>query len=228
MKAEHVLLVEENEKTNVINRHALLRAGYDVMVSRTLGEARAILTRHKVGVILLDTMLPDGCGMAFCGEIRDRGMDTHILFLSSLSGQGDRLRALAMGGDDYITKPYDIEELLARIQAAMRRRGMGQQPPKTLRHGHLTLNTFAGRAFVDGEDLMLSTKEFALLHLLLQHENQVLSVATIYEEIWETPMNGDNRPLKTRICGLRKKMDCADCEYTINAVYGQGYCFERV
>ena len=228
MKTGYVLLVEEDEKINAANRRALLRAGYDVLVAGTLGEARLLLTRHSIELILMEIILPDGDGIAFCGEIRARGKDAHVLFLTSRSGQKDRLHALTMGGDDYITKPHDIEELLARVRAAMRRRGMGQKPQKTLHHGHLTLNILAGRALVDDEDLMLSAKEFALLHLLLQHENRVLSAESIYREIWETPMNGDNRPLKTRICGLRKKMDGADCAYTINAVYGQGYCFERV
>ena len=109
MKGKNILLVEENEHINAINRRALLREGYDVLVARNLGEARVLLTQHGIEVVLMEITLPDGCGIAFCEEIRGRGKDTHILFLASCNSPQDGLRALAAGGDDYITKPYDIE-----------------------------------------------------------------------------------------------------------------------
>jgi DNA-binding response OmpR family regulator len=115
-----VLLVEDNPKLNEINRRALEKAGCAVLTALTLHEARAYMAQNAPDVILLDVMLPDGDGINFCGEIRD-ATDAHILFLTSKTEYENRVRGLETGGDDYITKPYKLEEMLARVNAALRR-----------------------------------------------------------------------------------------------------------
>lgn len=121
-----VLLVEDNVELNANNARALKMLGYEVYPALTLAEARVWLDRNEPDVILLDVMLPDGDGIGFCAEIRGAPLRTaaHILFLTAKTGHADRVRGLADGGDDYITKPFHPEELLARVEAAMRRRNM--------------------------------------------------------------------------------------------------------
>ncbi len=124
-----VLLVEDNVELNANNVRALRMLNYTVHPVLTLAEARAWLNNNEPDVILLDVMLPDGDGIDFCAEIRALPIQTsaHILFLTGKTGHADRLRGLADGGDDYITKPFHPEELQARIEAAMRRRSMARQ-----------------------------------------------------------------------------------------------------
>jgi len=119
-----VLLVEDNTELNNNNSRSLKLLGYDVFAALTLSAARACLHRVEPDIILLDVLLPDGDGIDFCAEIRG-ATGAHILFLTSRTEHGDILRGLAVGGDDYITKPFSSEELFARVEAAMRRRNMG-------------------------------------------------------------------------------------------------------
>lgn len=227
MEDKTILLVEDNEELNEINRRALVLKGYSVLSAKTLGEAREYLSDYSPDVILLDVMLPDGDGIDFCKEIRDK-TDAHILFLTSRVEHEDRVRGLETGGDDYITKPYHPEEMISRVAAAIRRREMSKTTPKDYAIGSLTLDIVAGMAYVNGNNLRLSTKEFALLYLLSQNEGKTLTSEYLYETVWKLFLNNDVRPLRTQISELRRKMANANCEYTINAVYGKGYCFERI
>jgi len=110
-----ILLVEDNEELNEINRRMLVYEGYEVLTARTLVDARKLLSARKPDVILLDVIMPDGDGIDFCGEIRET-TDAHILFLTSKDADVDRIRGLDSGGDDYITKPYKLEEMLSRVR----------------------------------------------------------------------------------------------------------------
>ena len=124
-----ILLVEDNAELNDNNARALRMLDYEVHSALTLAEARAWLGENEPDVILLDVMLPDGDGIDFCAEIRDAPLRTeaHILFLTARTGHEERVRGLAEGGDDYISKPFHPGELLARVEAAMRRRVMGRK-----------------------------------------------------------------------------------------------------
>ena len=156
-----VLLVEDNVRLNEINLRALVLSGYEVLTALCLAEARELLLNNKPDVILLDVMLPDGDGIAFCEEIREK-TDANILFLTSRTEYEDRLKGLEVGGDDYITKPYKLDEMLLRVKAAMRRRGMTPSPQTGITLGRLTLDTLTQIASLHGEDLLLSQKEFSL------------------------------------------------------------------
>ena len=228
-----VLLVEDNEKLNEINRRALESEGYEVPTAATLTVAREHLSRRAPDVILLDVVLPDGSGMDLCKEIR-QDTDAHILFLTSRREHEQMLLGLLLGGDDYITKPFRMSELLHRVASAMRRRAMiphgmpqGMEDAKTLKAGGLTLNVVAGRAFMNDADLQLQPKEFALLRMFVQNENKIMSAETLYEEAWGQSIGDDKRSLQKRISALRKKLEEANSGYTVNVEYGQGYCFEK-
>ncbi|MDR1643965.1 MAG: response regulator transcription factor [Clostridiales bacterium] len=220
-----VLLIEDNEKLNVINRRALESAGYHVLTALTLAAAREHLAAHNADVILLDVLLPDGDGADFCGEIREK-TDAHILFLTSKREHVDKLKGLATGGDDYITKPFKLDELLLRVAAAMRRRDMeaAKPPVQTMTVGPLTLDSAAIQAFLNGKDIGLSPKEFSVLRLLVQSKGKAISKEALYESAWNQPMNVDDTAIKTAISRLRRKLGSEG--FRITSSRGEGYRFE--
>jgi DNA-binding response OmpR family regulator len=227
MAIKTVLLVEDNEKLNAINRRALEGEGHKVLTALTLSQAREHLVVNDPEVILLDVLLPDGNGIDFCGEIRG-DTDAHILFLTSRTEHEDRIRGLDTGGDDYITKPYKLEEMLSRVRSAMRRRNMDavKPLPLTLTRGPLTLNTVAAQAFLNGEDMLLSPKEFSLLLLLVQNEGKTLSKEILYETAWNAPMAGDGNALWKQMSTMKKKLGKGGRAVSLTASRGDGYMLE--
>ena len=219
-----ILLVEDNADLNESNSRVLTRRGYEVQSALTLAEARVQLAEIEPDIILLDVELPDGNGIDFCEEIRDKTA-AHILFLTSKIEHENMVLGLKFGGDDYITKPFHLDELLVRIDAAMRRRGMDKKPVQRIEKGTLTLDIMATQAFISGEDLALTPKEFSLLLLLVQNEGKVLSADFVYEKTWNQPLNGDKNSLKSIFSRLRPKIEPAG--YIIQSLRGQGYVFVK-
>jgi len=217
-----VLLIEDNADLNSANRRALQMKRYSVRVAATLAEAREWLKEAEPDVILLDVMLPDGDGFGFCREIRAR-TQAHILFLTAKAEHEDIVAGLAAGGDDYITKPFHAQELLARVEAAMRRREIGI-PLRTVAKGRLELNLASDRALLDGNDLMLSPMEFNVLCLLAQNEGKVLGLEDIYKQAWGRPSNDEKNTVQVTVSRLRRKL--APSGYGISAVRRRGYVFE--
>ena len=116
---------------------------------------------------------------------------------------------------------------MTRIASVMRRRSMDKIPVKVISIGNLTLDILAAQAFVNGVDLLLKPKEFALLRLLAQNENATMSAETLYEEVWKSSMAGDDRTLRKHMSELRNKLNEKSCSHTVTAIYGKGYCFEK-
>lgn len=221
-----VLLVEDNEALNIANSRALRLRGYEVDSALTLAEARKQLSRIRPDIILLDVMLPDGDGMAFCKEIRS-DTTAHILFLTAKTEHEDMVRGLCGGGDDYITKPFHPEELLARIDAVMRRRGMENTPVQVLETGELRLEVAASRATWRGEDLELTPKEFLLLYYLAQNKGSAIDKSSLYEKAWKQPMLGNSNALRQHIYRLKYKLETiSGGAYTIFASRTEGYMLD--
>ena len=223
-----VLLVEDNEKLNESNRRALELKGYRVLTALTLHAAREHLKGYEPDVILLDIELPDGDGVHFCGEILD-SVTSHIIFLTAKTEEEDRIKGLEHGGDDYITKPFKLEEMLARVGAAMRRREKeaAKPPARTFAKGPLTLDVVAGRALMYGVDMGLKPKEFALLLALVRNEGRDVSAKELYETAWNLPANEDTRTLWQHISKLRKKFSASgDGLFSIESLYASGYRFD--
>ena len=222
-----ILLVEDDEKLNNANRRALEMWGYAVRTALTLARARELLEGITPDVILLDVMLPDGSGFDFCAEIREK-THAHILFLTAQVEQENIFKGLTCGGDDYITKPFHVKELLLRVNAAMRRRNMNPVQ-KVITKGALTLDMVSDTAFSNGKDLLMSQKEFHILRLLVENEGKTLEADYIFDAVWgkrNTPV--DKNTLRNRISGMRKKLEDEKSGYTIEAAYGKGYFLQEV
>lgn len=217
-----ILLVEDNPDIIKINRTALDMSGYRVLVAGTLEQGRGLLEQEHPDLIILDILLPDGSGLSFCEEVRKTsGMP--ILFLSALGENRDIVNGLLRGGDDYLPKPYDLDVLLARVEALLRRTGNGAETIVT--RGALTMDTVSQCVMVNGIDILLTPKEFAILLYLVQNEGHEVQTELLYKAAWRRPMANDTRAVKTAVSRLRKKIEPAG--FQINFVRGAGYRFEK-
>ncbi len=223
-----ILMVEDNENVLTANRLLFERDGYAVRTAETLAQARRELAAGPVDLVLLDVILPDGSGPSLVPEIRAAG-DARILMLSSRRQYQDILDGLTGGADDYMTKPYRNMELKARVAALLVKGSAGADragadEPRLLTRGRLTLDERAMRGFVEGRDMALTPKEFALLKLLVRNEGTTLSRRTLYEQVWSQAANDDDRAVKTHLSNLRGKLEGSG--YTIISLWREGYRFE--
>jgi len=218
-----ILLVEDNKKIMDANVRKFVRAGYEIACARTLAEARAFLQQQRPQLIVLDILLPDGNGLQFIEELRQGdAAAVPILLLTGLSESKNITQGLRAGGDDYLTKPYQFDELFARIEALLRR---ATRVPDTITKGRLTIDLTAAIAKYDGKDLLLAKKEYALLLLFIQHEERSFTAEYLYEKVWGTSMEKDNNALKGAIKRLRAKIE--GCGWSIGWNRGEGYIFEQ-
>lgn len=220
---KRILLVEDNEKIMQGNKRMLEWEGYTIDTAVTLAEAHTKLELHRPDCIVLDIMLPDGSGLDFMKKLRestDAGIP--ILLLTGLNAQEDILQGLKSGGDDYLTKPYDFKILLARIEALLRR---SERVPERITKGRLTLDMSAAIAFMDGVDLLLTKKEFALLLIFVQNPERFIDREYLYEKVWKQPMTEDANALKSTIKRLRSKIEGSG--WQIEWSRREGYCFEK-
>jgi Response regulators consisting of a CheY-like receiver domain and a winged-helix DNA-binding domain len=217
-----ILFIEDNEALVLSNSSALEQRNYEVLTASTLAQAQAQLAEGAPDIILLDVDLPDGDGLLFCKEIREKTA-AHILFFTENAACESIVRGLENGGDDYIAASVRPEELLARVDAAMRRRRMDGVPAQVIEKGRLRLDIVASLAFIGGEALALTPKEFSLLLLFAQNEGRVLSANQLYEGVWKAPLAEDKNAVQTAVSKLRKKMEASG--YHIDSIRRQGYVF---
>ena len=219
-----VLMVEDNEHVLTLNRAVLEREGCNVLTAVSLAAARRALAEHPgIDIVVLDILLPDGNGLAFIPELRE-ATSAPVLMLTSKRNYGDIVKGLTGGADDYMTKPYRVEELLARMVALLHRRAAARENA-VLTRGALTLDTVAQRAFLNGKDILLQPREYAALYYLIQHEGEGVSAERLYETVWKLPANGKPSAAKTTVSRLRKKLSGSG--YIITSGWGAGYCFTR-
>jgi DNA-binding response OmpR family regulator len=212
-----ILLVEDNEQILLGNARFLERHDYAVETAVTLADARSLIAKKMPDLIVLDIMLPDGSGLDFMRELR-KTSDTPVLLLTGLTTPEDIVRGLSEGGDDYLAKPYDFSVLLARIRALLRR---AARIPENLEFGKLVFNILSGRAFVEGEDLRLTPKEFSLLMFLAQNRDRPVSLDEIGRGLYGNPQGMDIKAFRTMISRLREKISPFGPDIT--AIRGVGY-----
>lgn len=230
-----VLMVEDNPDVLHLNGKWLEKAGYDTVSAETLAETRGILETLSPDIIVLDILLPDGDGLDFLPELKTL-CDAPVLFCSSRNEDKDMLRGLEAGGDDYIPKPYNVDILVARVNVMWRKELKHREdvrtalaaksPDRMIERGPLKLDMLAAQAYMNGEDIRLTPKEFALLFTLVQSEGQEVSAKELYEAAWNMPANNDTRTIKAHISKLRAKLSISEyTTLTITTEYGNGYRF---
>ncbi|MBT2213532.1 MULTISPECIES: response regulator transcription factor [Actinomadura] len=222
-----VLVVEDEDGIRVLLESTLRLAGYEVDSCDTGQGALLAVERFHPDLILLDVMLPDLDGLAVTGGLRAVGVDTPILFLTALGDVQDRIAGLAAGADDYVTKPFSLEEVLLRVQAILRRScaaDVGDTAGEdVLRYADLVLDAGAHEVHRAGEYVPLSPTEFSLLAYLMANPRRVLSKNQILDHVWRYDFNGDGRIVETYVKYLRRKIDRFDPPL-IHTVRGVGYC----
>ncbi|HET6742369.1 MAG TPA: response regulator transcription factor [Kribbella sp.] len=220
------LLVVDDEATVRELLSATLRfAGFDVTSAATAGEAVTAAVEQPPDLVLLDVMLPDMDGFEVVRRLRElpsalRNDPVPVLFLTARDGQADKIQGLSLGADDYVTKPFDLEELIARIHAILRR--TTGRAGDVLTVGPLQLDAEGHQLTRDGSPLRVSPTEFRLLHYLMENAGRVVSKGQILERVWRYDFNGDTSIVDTYISYLRRKVDDQDPKL-IHTVHGTGY-----
>ncbi|MEU3157387.1 response regulator transcription factor [Streptomyces griseoincarnatus] len=222
---QHRLLVVEDEPSiRTLLEAALSLTGYHVRSTDTGLAALAEAARLRPDLILLDIMLPDLDGYEVTRRLRKAGNLVPVLLLTARTGVDDRIKGLSIGADDYVTKPFNIEEVLLRIQAILRRT-LGPEallPDTVVRYADLELDERAHEVHRAGQYVQLSPTEFKLLSYLLDNAGRVVSKAQILDHVWQYDFAGDTRVVETYIKYLRKKIDRFDPPL-IHTVRGVGY-----
>lgn len=222
MSAERLLLVDDDDNLRSMLQAALRHNGFDVVSVATGRAALDAVTEHAPDLVVLDLMLPDLDGFDVCRRLRADGWTTPILFLTARDGTGDKVRGLTLGGDDYLVKPFSLEELVARVHAVLRRGGLVREESSVLRCADLTLEDEAHRVTRGGEEVALSPTEFSLLRYLLLNQGRVVSKAQILDRVWHYDFGGDGGVVETYIGYLRRKVD-RDEPRLIRTIRGVGY-----
>ncbi|WP_329338580.1 response regulator transcription factor [Streptomyces sp. NBC_01352] len=219
----HVLLVEDDEPVAQSLRRGLTRYGFEVDWVTT--GAAALAHPEPYDVVLLDLGLPDTDGLDVCKALRERG-DVPIIVISARSDETDRVVGLELGADDYVSKPFGVREVIARIRAVMRR----MQPRTSAadtgpdRYGtRLTVDRKAARVRLDGEEVALAPKEYDLLAFLTEEPGALMSREQIMEAVWDANWFGPTKTLDVHVAALRRKLKGA---ITIEAVRGVGFRLE--
>ena len=218
-----VLVVDDEPNIAELLRMALRYEGWDVEVALTGSKAVSTAKATKPDAVVLDMMLPDFDGLEVMRRIRTEDPNVPVIFLTAKDAVEDRIGGLTAGGDDYVTKPFSLEEVLARVRGLLRRTtaatGGGQQ---TLSYASLTMDEDAHEVFRDGDRIELTATEFELLRFLMRNPRRVLSKAQILDRVWNYDFGGQAHIVELYISYLRKKIDVGRVPL-IHTVRGVGY-----
>ena len=228
-KRINVLVVEDEESFVDALTVGLTREGFNVTIARDGHEALSEFTAHHFDVILLDLMLPKMSGLDVCRSIR-ASSDVPIIIVSAKGEEVDMVLMLELGADDSVTKPYRLRELVARIRAVLRRHENHEtvlDEEEMIDRGSIRMDVDARRCFVDGNEVKLRKKEFALLRLLLENPGRVLTREVLIDRVWGSDYVGDTKTLDVHIKRLRSLIeDNPKAPTHITTVRGVGYRFE--
>jgi two-component system OmpR family response regulator len=221
-QAEARLLVVEDDPNILELLSASLRfAGFQVATASDGGQVEAAVAEYKPDLIVLDVMLPDVDGFEAVRRLRAGGMRTPVVFLTARDATEDKIHGLTLGGDDYVTKPFSLEELTARIRAVLRRTG-GERDAAKLTFADLELDEDTHEVSRGGATVSLSPTEFKLLRYLMLNAGRVLSKAQILDHVWNYDFRGDDSIVESYISYLRRKVDVTEPRL-IHTLRGVGY-----
>jgi DNA-binding response OmpR family regulator len=217
-KGQHILIVEDEESISSFVKLYLEREGFQVTIAPTGAEAIGAF-EDKVDLVTLDLMLPDMDGLEICRQIRAKST-VPIIMLTARDEDIDKIVGLEVGADDYVTKPFNARELVARIKSILRRASAPVKTSKRLESGRIQIDAGRRECLLDGEQVMLAPKEFDLLWELLERDGDVLNREQLLEKVWGYTFAGDTRTVDVHVRQLRKKLG-DDCP--IVTVWGSGY-----
>jgi two-component system OmpR family response regulator len=218
---ERLLLVDDEDNLRSMLEAALSHLGFEVHPVANGRDALEAMPTVRPDLVVLDVMLPDLDGFEVCRRLRSEGSRTPVLFLTARDATEDKVRGLTLGGDDYLVKPFSLEELVARVQAVLRRAGLAQADT-VLRYADLEIDDDAHRVIRAGNELSLSPTEYNLLRYLLVNQGRVMSKAQILDHVWQYDFGGDGGVVETYIGYIRRKVDNVEPRL-IHTIRGIGY-----
>lgn len=222
-----ILVVEDQPKMASFIKKGLLAQGHIVDLTETGAAAESLVSENPYDLIVLDVGLPDQNGMDTARHIRRDGFKGPILMLTALSSTKDKIHGLDAGADDYLTKPFDFEELLARIRALLRRNS-GSETSTKLRFSDIELDMVLRKVIRDNKELNLTAREFSLLEYFMRHPNRPLTRVEISEHVWDVNFDTNTNVIDVYINMLRKKVDAPFSKKLIHTMVGFGYILKEV
>lgn len=215
-----ILIIEDDIRLAETLKRALQSRCLNIDLALDGKSGSYIARTNKYSLIILDLILPEKDGVTICKEIREKGITTPILVLSTQSEIQDKVAMLKMGADDYLTKPFSLDELLARIDVLVKRPYNIKEDVITL--DDLTIDTKTQLVKKDGHEVYLTRKEYMLLHCFARNEGRIISRGQILEEVWESSCNPLTNTIETHVRNLRKKIEKQD-KKLIHTINGRGY-----
>lgn len=219
-----IFLVEDEERVAAFIQKALEENGHKVDLSRDGADAVKQFATKPFDLIMLDVMLPHLSGVEVCRHIRQKNKDVPILMLTALDSIDDKVNGLNTGADDYMVKPFHFKELLARIDALLRRKAVDTNSTLTL--GEITLDTYSNTVERSGHKITLTTKEYALLELLMRNHGKILNRQTIAQKVWGIEFDTGTNVVDVYMNYLRNKVEKGFTNKYIHTVVGKGYMFK--
>ncbi|WP_409968997.1 response regulator transcription factor [Bengtsoniella intestinalis] len=225
--ARKILVVEDDLRISELIEMYLLKEGFEVFIARDGGKAVEEFQKNAPDIVLLDIMLPVLDGWAVCAKIRETSR-VPIIMLTAKSEVFDKIQGLEMGADDYIIKPFEMKELIARINAVLRRSEIPEDTRKRLSFDKLVINLDAYELLVDGKRVDTPPKELELLYHLATTPNRVYTRNQLLDEVWGFDYFGDSRTVDVHIKRLREKVENVSDQWALKTVWGVGYKFEMM
>jgi two-component system copper resistance phosphate regulon response regulator CusR len=223
-----ILVVEDQSKMATFLKKGLSDVGYSVDIAETGGSAESYVSSSEYDLIIMDIGLPDQNGLDTARHIRRDGYDGPILMLTALSTTKDKIHGLDAGADDYLTKPYSFDELLARVRALLRRRTHSNQVSNSkLIFSDLEMDLIQRKVIKNNQEIQLTSKEFSLLECFMRNPNRPLGRVNIAEHVWDVHFDSESNVIDVYVNMLRKKIDSTQSKKLIHTVVGVGYVLKE-
>ncbi|RJG20873.1 response regulator transcription factor [Paenibacillus thiaminolyticus] len=223
MTRSTIMVVDDDEKITSMLRRGLVFEGYEVRTATNGSEGLREMMIREPDLLILDVMMPEVDGWEVCRRLREAGSSVPVLMLTAKDEVQDRVHGLDLGADDYLVKPFALEELLARVRALLRRRTEGEGGTHRLTFEDVVLDLHTREVVRDGKPIELTAKEFELLHLFMQNPKRVLPRDVIMEKIWGYDYSGESNVLEVYIAMLRQKTEEHGGKRIIQTIRGTGY-----